>query len=97
MHGVAVEKSQAQEDYEQAISEGDSPIMLERIDLGLYCLNVGNILAGEQVVVTIEFMEVLTLKADECDTNCLPLSPHFMAVQLNAAWNHTSIRSTIFS
>lgn len=65
MHGMAVENSQAQEDYEQAVSEGDTPIMLERIDLGLYCLNVGNILPGEQVVVTIEFMEVLTIKADE--------------------------------
>lgn len=65
MHGMAVENSQAQEDYEQAVSEGDTPIMLERIDLGLFCLNVGNILPGEQVAVTIEFMEVLTLKADE--------------------------------
>lgn len=65
MYGVAVDKSQAQEDYEQTVSEGDTPIMMERIDLGLYCLNVGNILPGEQVVVTIEFMEVLTLKANE--------------------------------
>jgi Ca-activated chloride channel family protein len=65
MHGTAVEKRQAQEDYEQAVSEGDTPIMLERIDSGLYCLNVGNILPDEQVVVSVEFMEVLTLKADE--------------------------------
>jgi Ca-activated chloride channel family protein len=65
MHGVAVEKSQAQEDYEQAISEGDSPIMLERLDSGLYSLNVGNILPGEKAAVTIEFLEVLCPKGDE--------------------------------
>ena len=65
LHGVAVEKSQAQEDYEQAISEGDSPIMLERLDSGLYSLNVGNILPGEQALVTVEFLEVLSPKGDE--------------------------------
>lgn len=65
LRGAAVEKSQAQEDYEQAISEGDTPVMLERLDSGLYSLNVGNILPGEKASVTIEFLEVLSPKGDE--------------------------------
>lgn len=65
LRGAAVEKSQAREDYEQAVSEGDSPVMLERMDSGLYSLNVGNILPGERSSVTIEFLEVLSPKGDE--------------------------------
>jgi Ca-activated chloride channel family protein len=65
LRGTAVEKSQAQEDYEQAVSEGDTPVMLERLDSGLYSLNVGNILPGEQASVTIEFLEVLSPRGDE--------------------------------
>ncbi len=65
LRGAAVEKSQAQEGYEQAVSEGDSPVMLERLDSGLYSLNVGNILPGERASVTIEFLEVLSPRGDE--------------------------------
>ncbi len=65
MHGVAVEKSQAQEEYEQAVCEGDSPIMLERLDSGLYSLNIGNIMSGELAEVSIEFLEILRIKSDE--------------------------------
>ena len=65
LRGTAVEKSQAQEDYEQAVSEGDTPVMLERLDSGLYSLNVGNVLPGEKASVTIEFLEVLSPKGDE--------------------------------
>lgn len=65
LRGAAVEKSQAQEDYEQAVSEGDTPVMLERLDSGLYSLNVGNILPGERASVTIEFLEVLSPRGDE--------------------------------
>ena len=65
LKGIAVEKREAQERYEDAISDGDSPIMLERLDSGLYSLNVGNIMPGERAVVSVEFLEVLSPKADE--------------------------------
>jgi Ca-activated chloride channel family protein len=65
LKGIAVEKREAQERYEDAISDGDSPIMLERLDSGLYSLNVGNIMAGESATVRVEFLEVLSPKADE--------------------------------
>lgn len=65
LKGIAVEKREAQERYEDAISDGDSPIMLERLDSGLYSLNVGNIMPGEKAMVSVEFLEVLSPKADE--------------------------------
>lgn len=65
LRGAAVEKVLAQEEYEQAVSEGDTPVMLERLDSGLYSLNVGNILPGEKASVTIEFLEVLCPNGDE--------------------------------
>ncbi|MDO9583748.1 MAG: VWA domain-containing protein [Desulfomicrobium sp.] len=65
LKGIAVEKREAQERYEDAISDGDSPVMLERLDSGLYSLNVGNIMPGEKAVVSVEFLEVLSPKAGE--------------------------------
>lgn len=77
LKGIAVEKREAQERYEDAISDGDSPIMLERLDSGLYSLNVGNIMPGEKAVVSVEFLEILSPKADEVryelPTNLAPL------------------------
>lgn len=65
LKGIAVEKRKAQERYEDAISEGDSPIMLERLGSGLYSLNIGNIMPGEKAVISVEFLEVLSPKGDE--------------------------------
>ncbi|UTF51782.1 VIT domain-containing protein [Desulfomicrobium sp. ZS1] len=65
LKGIAVEKREALERYEDAISDGDSPVMLERLDSGLYSLNVGNIMPGEKAVVSVEFLEVLSPKAGE--------------------------------
>lgn len=75
LRGAAVEKSQAQEGYEQAVSEGDSPIMLERLDSGLYSLNVGNILPGEKASLTIESSRCCAPKATRFATSCRPPSP----------------------
>lgn len=60
--GRAVEKAQAQERYEDAVSTGDTPILLERLDSGLFALNFGNLLPGETACVEVEFTEVLALK-----------------------------------
>ncbi|NCC26326.1 MAG: VWA domain-containing protein, partial [Deltaproteobacteria bacterium] len=63
--GKAVEKSEAREQYEDAVAEGDTPIMLERLDNGLYTLNLANILPKETIEVEIEFAEILVHKAGE--------------------------------
>ncbi len=59
LQGVVVAKPVAEEHYEQAIAEGDTAIMLEQVQPGLYTMNVGNILAGEEVRLTIRSAELL--------------------------------------
>lgn len=58
--GAVVEKSSAEEQYEEAITDGNGAIMLEQIQPGLYTMNVGNILAGEEMRVTIRYAELYT-------------------------------------
>ena len=52
LEGVVQPASDASEQYEEAISEGDGAILLEKItwDDNLYTMNVGNIRPGETVV-----------------------------------------------
>lgn len=60
LQGVVVAKPVAEERYEQAIADGNAAIMLEQAQPGLYTMNVGNILAGERVVVSITTAELHT-------------------------------------
>ena len=39
--GTVIEKKQAQDKYEDAIAEGDMPVMLEQSSPGLYTINLG--------------------------------------------------------
>lgn len=43
----------AEEDYEDAIVNGDTAVLLSKISDGLYCINLGNLLAGEAAVITL--------------------------------------------
>ena len=52
LKGVVVEKSAAEKDYEEAIEAGDSAVMLEELEPGLYTMNVGNLLANETAKIT---------------------------------------------
>lgn len=45
--------------YEGAIAEGDSAVLLERLNDGLYCLNVGNLLPNDDVTISIQYAQVL--------------------------------------
>ncbi|OGR05527.1 MAG: hypothetical protein A2520_01610 [Deltaproteobacteria bacterium RIFOXYD12_FULL_53_23] len=62
--GIAVEKAKAEEEYEEAITDGDTAIMLEQVQPGLYTMNVGNILANEEVQVTIRYAELYSWQGD---------------------------------
>ena len=59
LFGRAVEKRAAEQEYEECLVKGDSPVMLERLESGLYTLNVGNLLPGERAEISVEFVEVL--------------------------------------
>lgn len=55
LQGVVVEKHQAEERYEDAVTEGDTAIMLQQTEPGMYTMNVGNIMPGESIAVTMRY------------------------------------------
>lgn len=58
LKGVVVEKSEAENRYEDAITEGDTAIMLEQVDPGLYTMNVGNLQPEEAIDISITYAEL---------------------------------------
>jgi len=55
LQGQVVEKKQAEERYEEAITDGDSAIMLQETQPGLFTMNVGNIMAGETILIKYHY------------------------------------------
>ena len=55
LKGVIVEKTEAEDRYEDAITDGDSAIMLQQLGSGLYTMNVGNLQAGESAVICFRY------------------------------------------
>ena len=59
LSGEVVEKRQAEASYEDALSEGDAAIMLERNHDHSYTLNLGNLATGEDCTITLRYAQVL--------------------------------------
>lgn len=59
---MVMEKSQAEVDYEEAIQEGDLPVMVERSGPGLYTANLGNLRRGEEVVIEVHWAQLLCVQ-----------------------------------
>ena len=59
LKAVALAKDQAEAQYEVAVSEGDTPVMLEKSPLGLYTANIGNLKVGDEAVIEIEYAQLL--------------------------------------
>lgn len=57
--GAVVEKKQATADYEEALSEGNAAIMLEKNRDHSYSLNLGNLAAGEHCTITLRYAQTL--------------------------------------
>jgi len=53
LKGCVVPKASAEKQYEKAIDNGDTPVMLESSQPGLYTLNLGNLLPGERATITL--------------------------------------------
>lgn len=64
LSGVVLEKSEAEEDYEEAIAQGDLPVMVERSGPGLYTANLGNLKRGEEVAITVRWAQLLNVRDD---------------------------------
>lgn len=64
LSGLVVPKKQAESDYEDAITDGNSAIMLECADDGLCTINVGNLMAGERAQICYRFSQLLNWEQD---------------------------------
>jgi Ca-activated chloride channel family protein len=59
LSGVVLARQQAEADYEKAIAEGDSPVMLEQSADGLFTANLGNLKPGEEAVIEYRYAQLL--------------------------------------
>lgn len=59
LQGTVMEKVLATQRYEQAIDEGDTPILVERAARGLYTANLGNLQPGEDAVIELAYAQLL--------------------------------------
>ena len=57
--GVIVEKKQAEASYEEALSEGNTAIMLEKNHDQSYSLNLGNLAGKENCIITLRYAQTL--------------------------------------
>ncbi|MFZ1986445.1 MAG: VIT and VWA domain-containing protein [Desulfatitalea sp.] len=59
LKGVVIEKTEAEQRYEEAITDGDTAIMLEQVEPGLYSMNVGNLQPEETIEISMTYSELL--------------------------------------
>ncbi len=55
LKGTVLPKQEAEEQYEEAITDGDAPVMLQNEQPGIYTMNVGNLLPGEKAQICIRY------------------------------------------
>lgn len=56
LKGVAVEKREAEEKYEDAITDGNTVVMLQQPEPGLFTMNLGNLQAGETAIIRFTYV-----------------------------------------
>ena len=58
LRGAVQAKDEADERYEGAIEDGDSAILLQKLEPGVFAMNVGNILPDERAVVRFRYAQL---------------------------------------
>ncbi|WP_351010376.1 VIT domain-containing protein [Shewanella sp. S1-58-MNA-CIBAN-0166] len=58
LEGQVKVNSIAEEEYEEAVTSGDTAVMLKKITDGLYSINLGNLLAGESAVIHFKYAQL---------------------------------------
>jgi len=59
--GIVTSKEEAMDTYEQAISDGDSAVLIERNEDFTFTLALGNLLPDETCAISIRYAQVLTI------------------------------------
>jgi Ca-activated chloride channel homolog len=60
--GTVLPKSEAEENYEKAIKDGDTPIMVEQSGKGLHTAHMGNLKPDEEAIIEIEYAQLLRVE-----------------------------------
>lgn len=60
LDGRILPRRQAEREYEEALAEGDAPVMLELAEGGLHTANIGNLLPGESIVLELRTAQLLS-------------------------------------
>ena len=57
--GTILPRRQAERTYEEALAEGDAPVMLEAHADGLHSANIGNLKPGDEIVVEVRMAQLV--------------------------------------
>ena len=57
--GVVLERRESEARYEEAMADGDTPVLLQKSGDGLFTLNLGNLKAGETAVIEYSYADLL--------------------------------------
>ncbi len=60
--GHVVARPAAERSYEDALTEGDAPVLLEALGNGLYTANIGNLKPADEIVLEVRFAQLLTFE-----------------------------------
>ena len=78
LHGAVVEAGKADLEYEEAIEDGNTAILLREVSAGLYSVSLANIMPGEAVELRYSFAQVLTWQGDSLRlTIPMTIGPHY--------------------
>ena len=61
-----MEKSQAEETYEEAITDGDTVVMLQQLESGMYTMNVGNLMPSEKISIKLIYSYTQRWQGSQC-------------------------------
>ncbi|WP_088278459.1 VIT domain-containing protein [Ideonella sp. A 288] len=59
LEGQVVARREGERQYEQALQEGDAPVLLESQISGLHTANIGNLKPGDEIVLEVRYAQVL--------------------------------------
>ncbi|MFM7272416.1 MAG: VIT domain-containing protein, partial [Gammaproteobacteria bacterium] len=106
LRGVITGKQSAEQQYEDALEAGDSAVMLESAEPGLYTMNLGNLLAQEAAKITFRYAILYRWAGDRLrfflPTTIAPRyggwqhRPHQAPVHSLVVENHFSLRVEVF-
>jgi Ca-activated chloride channel homolog len=60
LNGVVVERKQGQEQYEDAVVDGNAAVLLEEVQPGLFALSAGNLLPGETARIHLRYAQLFS-------------------------------------